>query len=101
MSFTLKEKKLIRLALPGATKGESETAWIKLLDSLKNRQLSGYDLEEFRSDVARQFDATAYFGNLGRQMRGTKAAHERAKKAAQARWGKPLVTKRRKGRKRP
>jgi hypothetical protein len=88
MSFTLKEKKLIRLALSGTKKGESQTAWLKLLNSLKNRQLSGYDLEQFRSDVSPQFDATAYFGILGRKMRGTKAAHERAKRAAQARWGK-------------
>jgi hypothetical protein len=88
MSFTLKERKFIRLALdPGAAKGESRNAWLKLLASLRNRQLSGYDLEQFRSGVPSQFDATAYFGNLGRKQRGTKAAHERAKKAAQARWG--------------
>lgn len=87
MLWTMKEQKLLRLALdPSAQPGEAENAWLALLRSLRSRHVRGYDLEK---DVTRlEADISAYFASLGRKSKGTVTAKERAKKAAAARWGK-------------
>ena len=92
MEFSVREQKLIRLAFdPFTTFPENENAWLKLLNSLKNRGVTGYQLAEFKTGYGQLFDKSAYFAELGRKTRGTKQACERARKAATARWNKRNV----------
>lgn len=71
---------------PGAAEGESQNAWEMLRRSLRKRTMTGYDLEDMSQGIESMI--SQYFASLGRKSRGTAKAHERAKKAAAARWGK-------------
>jgi hypothetical protein len=97
MKFTLTELKLLRLSLDqGATWAEAEQAWLRLLKSLRKRNIVGYDLENIsqsaESITAQAVEAAVkkHFSEIakraGKASRGSFAAHERARKAAEARW---------------
>jgi general stress protein YciG len=101
MKFTKTETKLLRLSLdPSASPAEAEQAWMRLLKSLRKRNIRGYDVEENVSQSAEPITAAVeaeikkHYREIGRKggaaSRGTYEAHQRAKKAAQARWKRKL-----------
>ena len=91
------EKKLLRLALDSAASwAEAEQAWVRLLKSLRKRNVQGYELENVSQSagtiIAQAVEAAIKerYSKIGRKggtaSRGSYAAYERAKKAAKARW---------------
>lgn len=89
--FNPLEIKLLRQALDrSVTKPEAEAFWLKLLELLRHRKVSGYDIEAMAQTINHENIISAYMSRIARKPRKIDPlkARDRAHKAAQARWAK-------------